>query len=138
MPLFTLNAAATACHRSKSVLLNAIKTGRLSATRNDKNQWQIDSSELDRVYPYTIEQSVTGSQNQNRTAEVELLEQLLEQVKAERDYLKELVEDVRVERDGWRNQATMLLTHQPEPKAEQPTGSRLYDKLFKRKYTPNG
>jgi len=34
----------------------------------------------------------------------------------------------------WRNQANMLLTHQPEPaKAEQPTRSRLYEKLFGRR-----
>jgi hypothetical protein len=59
-----------------------------------------------------------------------LLEQLLEQVKAERDYLKELVEDVRVERDGWRSQCDKLLTHTPEP-VKQPS-SKLLDKLFKR------
>ena len=50
------------------------------------------------------------------------------------DLLKDQVAREREQADHWRNQATMLLTHQPEPpKAEQPTRSRLYEKLFGRK-----
>jgi hypothetical protein len=32
-----------------------------------------------------------------------------------------------------RRKLTLLLTHQTEPKAEQPTRSRLYEKLFGRR-----
>jgi hypothetical protein len=48
--------------------------------------------------------------------------------------LENMLDDIKGDRDHWRNQATMLLTHQPEtPKVEQPTRSRLYEKLFGRK-----
>ena len=45
MQPFTLNQAAKACHKSKSAILEAIRSGRLSAGRDDKNQWQIDPAE---------------------------------------------------------------------------------------------
>jgi len=50
MPIFTLNQAAKACSKSKSAILKAIKTGRLSAIKDDLGQWCIDASELYRCY----------------------------------------------------------------------------------------
>jgi hypothetical protein len=53
----------------------------------------------------------------------------------ERSMLKEQIELLKAQvvreqeqADHWRNQATMLLTHQPEP--ERPVKSRLFEKLF--------
>ncbi|MEY3759652.1 MAG: hypothetical protein RIR39_1143, partial [Pseudomonadota bacterium] len=51
MQPFTLNKAATASNKSKATILKAIRLGKLSANRNEKNQWQIDPSELFRCYP---------------------------------------------------------------------------------------
>ena len=60
----------------------------------------------------------------------ELIEALREQIES----LKAQVVREQEQANHWRNQATMLLTHQPQPaKAEQPTRSRLYEKLFGRK-----
>ena len=134
MQPFTLNKAATACNKSKATILNAIRLGRLSASRNDKNQWQIDPAELFRYYPpdqssYQSVEPITSTQTGQENellVRLELMGKLLLQVENERD-------DLKADRDHWRRQATMLLTHQPEPKAEQPTRSRLYDKLFGRK-----
>ena len=63
MPLFTLGQAAKATGRSKAGILDAIKKGRLSATRDDKNQWQIDPAELHRVYPLTVQPDVKSEQD---------------------------------------------------------------------------
>ena len=51
MTYLTLSRAAKECGRSKSALLDAIRAGRLSASRNDLQQWQIDPADLFRVYP---------------------------------------------------------------------------------------
>ncbi len=48
--LFSLSAAAKAVGKGKSTLHNAIKAGRLSATRNGDGTYSIDASELARVY----------------------------------------------------------------------------------------
>ena len=47
------NQASKEAGKTKKTILDAIKSGRLSATKNDKGQWEIDPSELERVYPKT-------------------------------------------------------------------------------------
>ena len=48
---YTLGQAAKATGKSKSTLQVAIKKGRISATQDESGQYQIDPSELHRVYP---------------------------------------------------------------------------------------
>jgi hypothetical protein len=51
MPL-TLSQAARNCGRGKTTLLRAVRSGRLSATRDETaGTWLIDPSELARVFP---------------------------------------------------------------------------------------
>lgn len=47
------NQAAKEAGKTKKTILDAIKTGRLSASKNDKGHWSIDPSELGRVFPKT-------------------------------------------------------------------------------------
>ena len=51
MTYYTLGTAAHACGLNKSTVLRAIKAGKISATRDEHGQWQIDPAELHRVYP---------------------------------------------------------------------------------------
>jgi hypothetical protein len=51
MPTFSLRQAATEAGTSKSTILRAINSGRLSASRTDDGGYAIDPSELFRVYP---------------------------------------------------------------------------------------
>jgi hypothetical protein len=52
MPVYSLARAATEAGRSRSTLLAAIRSGRLSATRDPANgAWTIDASELARAFP---------------------------------------------------------------------------------------
>ena len=129
MPALTLGQAAKATGKQKSTILDAIRAGRLSAGRDDKNQWQIEPCELFRVYPaqQEIEREATPTQQQETAA------QLTQMLERERTQLLAQIEDLKTDRDHWRNQATMLLTHQPEqkPEPEQPK-SRLWQKLFGR------
>ena len=52
MPVYSLARAAAVAGRSRSTVLRAIQTGRLSAVRDATiGEWSIDASELTRVYP---------------------------------------------------------------------------------------
>lgn len=149
MQLLTLNQAAKACNKSKSAILEAIRNGRLSANRNDKNQWQIQPAELFRVYPST--EHLPPVQNRDQPGNLPhtehhptplLLEQMLEKEQQERErerqQMQATIDDLRRRLDeeaAERRKLTALITHQPEqklePDPEQPI-SRLWQKLFGR------
>jgi predicted GIY-YIG superfamily endonuclease len=68
------------------------------------------------------------------THEVSLVDknsELIEALRAQIELLKDQVSQEREHSAHWRNQATMLLTHQPEP--SKPQDSRLWLKLFGRR-----
>src|SRR5262245_4041030 len=48
---YSLSQAAEAVGMNRSSILRAIKAGKISATRDEHGQWQIDPAELHRVYP---------------------------------------------------------------------------------------
>lgn len=50
--ILTLRQAAELTGKSKSTLTRAIKSGRLSASRDGEGMYSIDPAELARVYPY--------------------------------------------------------------------------------------
>lgn len=52
--MLSLREAAQLCGRGKSTIQAAIKEGKLSAGRNEKGGYQIDPSELHRVFPFTM------------------------------------------------------------------------------------
>lgn len=47
---FSLGQAAKETGKSKSVIYNALKSGRMSGRHNDKGEWEIDPAELFRVF----------------------------------------------------------------------------------------
>lgn len=51
MMAYTLGQAAKACGKTKPTILARINSGKLSAVRDERGQWQIDPAELARVYP---------------------------------------------------------------------------------------
>lgn len=54
MTMLSLREAAQLCGRGKSTIQTAIKEGKLSAGRNEKGGYQIDPSELHRVFPFSL------------------------------------------------------------------------------------
>jgi hypothetical protein len=136
---YTLGQAAKATGKQKSTILDAIKGGRLSATRDDKNQWQIDPVELFRVYPPNTE--TEREETPHNDSKTELLEEKIRHLEREIRHLEQTTGDLREDRDHWRRQATHLLTHQPktEPSATPSIESAapaskggLFEKLFGR------
>ncbi len=60
--LLTLNKAAQTCGHAKSTLLDAIRSGRLTAPKDDRGRYAIDPAELHRVFPF---QAPDRSDNQS-------------------------------------------------------------------------
>ena len=58
---YTLGQAAKAVGMSKTSILRSIKSGRISAGRDEFGQWAIEPCELHRVYPALTEDTVTGN-----------------------------------------------------------------------------
>lgn len=135
MPLLTLGQAAKATGRSKAGILSAIKNGRLSASRDDKNQWQIDPVELHRVYPLTVNQGGVLEQNETELntslntkelrhskEKIELLERIVGNLENERDDLRRRLdqsEEAREQAAAETRRLTLLITHErQQPEAE--------------------
>ena len=133
MQPLTLNQAAKVAHKSKAAILEAIRSGRLSAKRNELGQWEIDPAELFRVYPQN--QSETGTENRDQPPEenhttpillekIASFEERLRATEAERErerrQLESQLDDLKADRDHWRQQATMLLTHKPPAETARP------------------
>ena len=104
----TAGTAAKAVGKTKSTITKAIASGKLSAIKNDNGAWEIDASELYRVYPpipletVEIEQNDTLKEMVGNSKEIEALERLLKAA-------EEQIYDLKADRDEWRKQANQLL-----------------------------
>lgn len=130
--MLSLTDSARETGLTRSAIFKAIKSGRLSATKDDKGQIFIDPAELFRVYKPVNKETLPSEQLETHkeikeTAELEMMRRLLKQVESERDDLRRRLDDESTE----RRKLTALLTHQPEHKPEQPK-SLLWQKLFGR------
>ena len=107
MPL-TLNQAAKTCGRSKSTLLDANRSGRISAPKDDRGRYAIDPAELHRVFPFqasdrsadrfpepqptTFEKQPTTPSDRGVERELELLREMLAKAEANADHWRALAE----------------------------------------------
>jgi DNA-binding MurR/RpiR family transcriptional regulator len=48
---YSLAEAAAACGVNKSTVLRAVKSGRISGTRDDLGVWHVEAAELHRIFP---------------------------------------------------------------------------------------
>lgn len=76
----SLGKAAEVSGWSKPVLSRALKSGKMSGTKNDAGQWQIDPAELNRVFPakHSLPVNVFGSETPKETPEISVLQAELE------------------------------------------------------------
>ncbi len=126
--MLTLGQAARLAGVGKTTLTRAIKAGRLSATRREDGGYQIDSSELSRVYNVTPETaetvSATGDAVHRATPEGDRdatpampsdheLVTRLALAEAELRAMKDMLAEVRQSRDDWKAQAERLALAAP-------------------------
>ena len=118
---YTLGEAAKATGKSKATISKAIKSGRVSAVKDETGTFQIDPAELHRVYPMTVstKQEETHSELQGNTVNDGLVRELQARLEAAHERLADketVISDLREDRDKWRQQATALLVDQrPKP-----------------------
>ena len=113
--MLTLTEAAKETGVTRPAIFKAIKSGRLSATKNDNGHFIIDAAELFRVYKPVNKVNETGKQNEMDAStdiniRLEMMSRLLMQVENERDDLRRRLDDESIE----RRKLTALLTYRPE------------------------
>lgn len=133
MTKLSANRAAKEAGIAKKTLLEAISSGKLSASKNDRGHWEIEPAELFRAYPKTgflepekPQPTLQGNQektSENGTLEIEvkMLREQIDTMTAERDrervQLVDQIEDLRSRLDGAeaeRRRLNALLTDQRE------------------------
>jgi hypothetical protein len=129
---YTLGKAALATGKSKTTLHRAITSGKLSASRNEDGEYEIDPAELMRVYEIVtpepqkrseMERSGTVDVTLVLRAEIEGLKQQLVLLKDERDDLRRRLDEDSME----RRRLTLLLTEPPGMPTQRPS---LWKRLF--------
>ena len=122
----TLNQSAKEAGKAKKTLLDALKNGRLSGVKNKKGQWEIETSELFRVFPKPVyyqpqEPLPTPKDKQENHSETSVLQTKV-------DLLLERVEELKAERDKWQEQASRITTL-----IEDQSGKKkgFFERLFK-------
>lgn len=109
--MMTMGEAAKQAGISKATLSRAIKSGRVSATRNDKAGWDVDPAELFRVYPRNAATvAANGSMKRDVTPsatadETPALQAEIEGLKAQLALMREQLDDVKGQRESWQKQA---------------------------------
>lgn len=108
MAYYTLGQAAKATGKTKTTISNAIKKGRLSAEKNVSGHYQIEVSELHRVFdPIQTKQStdrqkvtvVDPSIDPESLLDNRVIQQLLKAKDKEIELKEELINQVKSERD---------------------------------------
>ena len=110
--MFTMGQAAIEAGVSKATLSRAIKSGKVSAKKNENGGWDIDPAELFRVYPPrntsngssnpSMKQTVTPAETANETA---AMQAQIDGLKAQVDLMRESLDDLKTQREGWQKQA---------------------------------
>ena len=130
--MHTLTTAAKAIGLNRSTVLRAIKSGKISAAKDEHGEWQIDAAELHRVYPPVADAPGRTSAEQRHATfgapdPTARLEGQIAMLNALAALMRDQLDDVRKDRDAWRSQAEgnqRLLT------AAQPRG--VLSRLFRR------
>ena len=113
---YTLSQAATATGKNKATVQRAIKSGKISAVKNSSGAYEIDPSELHRIFP-SVAQRVAQHDISNETQRpdkydetIQLKLDLLEaEREREREQLQSTIDDLRARLDRSEDRITALL-----------------------------
>jgi hypothetical protein len=120
---YTLNKAAKLSGRAKSTISKAIKDGRLSANKSSSGGYEIDASELHRVFPIPVEVQLSGpvsntsGDQTNTLTDADLLSLKVEMLREQLDTAHETVADLRKRLDKAEDRVTALTDQRVAHKA---------------------
>jgi hypothetical protein len=113
---YTLGTAAKATGKAKSTILRAIKSGTISAHKAQDGSYEIDPSELHRVFDATISPTAQSNDMQPSAAHPETLRLQLSILEAERqrerEQMQATIDDLRKRLDSSESRVTALLSDQ--------------------------
>ena len=142
MTVLTLNQAAKAVKKSKSTIQYALKTGRLSGFKDERGNYQIDTSELFRVYESnankedeksTLEHVEVNVKTALLEQKLEFLEYRLDKLEKEKNDISNRLNKSEEERRETQAKLTALLTYQPLHNPKESTYNKLWDKIFRKR-----
>ncbi len=111
--MLNLREAAEQVGTSKSSIFRAIKSGKLSATRDDHGGVQIDPAELARAFPPAPPKPPKPERAESDFAGHHEIAIRSAALAVETKLLREMLEEMRRDRDTWRTQAERLLLAAP-------------------------
>jgi excisionase family DNA binding protein len=111
--MITLGEAARQCGVSKGTISKAIKSGKLSATRNEDTSWSIDAAELHRYVEANRHRFRSETFKPDRPETDPETDALVAE-------LRGVITDLRQDRDHWREQAQRLALLAPKPVEHPP------------------
>lgn len=113
---YTLSQAATATGKNKATIQRAIKSGKISAPKNSSGSYEIDPSELHRIFPATaqrVAQQNISNDPQHADKRDETLHLKLEILETERererDQMQSTIDDLRKRLDRSEDRVAALL-----------------------------
>ena len=130
---YTAGQAAKAVGVSTATITRAIKRGKVSASKDDNGSWQIDPSELHRVFPIvtpqdtlkdSVQELAMHPQDSDLRLKIARLEERLKAVEALKAMADELREAAEQDRNAWRAQAERLTKALPPPSARAESEKR--------------
>jgi hypothetical protein len=119
----SLAEAAAATGVNRSTLFRAYKSGRMSATRTDTGQIEVDPAELFRVFPPVAPHQGAQEDMHQRAQATDAHDNALQAgaLTIEIKMLREMLDTMREDRDAWREQAGKITAALPAPVVPQPT-----------------
>ena len=142
--MLSMGEAAKQALVSKATLSRAIKSGRISARRNEKGGFDIDPAELFRVFlprPETVAE--TGSMKQSATPpetdETPVLKARIEALEGQISLLRENAAELREQRDSWQRQAEQAqrLLASPTSKSPDPETMKQFHEMVSAMHSAN-
>jgi hypothetical protein len=117
---YTLGTAAKATGKAKSTILRAIKSGTISAKKSHDGSYEIEPSELHRVFePSGVQQAPSNDTqpHEERDATLRIRLEILEaERQRERDQMQATVDDLRARLDRSEDRVTALLAAPQKPR----------------------
>ena len=132
---YSLSEAAKATGKNKTTIQRAIKNGKISATKGDSGSYQIDPSELHRVFPPIVAQDDAQHKQSNgaqpggfsstnsslsRVLELEkelaVAQERANGLEAQKDQMADTISDLRKRLDSSEGRVMALLADSNKPK----------------------
>jgi excisionase family DNA binding protein len=122
---YTLAEAAKATGTNKTTILRAIKSGKISGTKDDHGTWLVEPAELHRVYPPAERSEASnGATQRYAPPAAQAIDVQIAALRDTAELLRAQLDDVRRDRDHWRDQAQAITRQLADARKVQPTEVR--------------